>query len=90
VLIGVDQPDCSLKKIDDQNVDRDQRRRADDLLLSDLVAASNHLLSVSDRHVPSQVWMAFKRRGSADATRFHNLTPAFFPVLGTDALPKTL
>jgi hypothetical protein len=64
----------------------------DDLQLFDLVAPSNHLLSVSDRHVPShrEVLVAFKRRGAADATPFHDLTPAFFPVLGTDALPKTL
>jgi hypothetical protein len=45
----LNQPDCSPKKIDDQNGDRDQRRRTDDLLLFGLVAPSNHLLSVSDR-----------------------------------------
>jgi hypothetical protein len=52
VLIGVDQPDCSAKKIDDQNVDRDQRR-ADDLLQFDDVAPSNNPFWVSDHHVPS-------------------------------------
>jgi hypothetical protein len=68
VLIGVNQPDCSPKKIDGQNADRDQHP-PDDLLLFDLVAPSNNPFLVSDRQCHLTVrFKAFKRRGAADAS----------------------